>query len=254
MSLFEWSLLNPAENEFVGLQNYIRLINDPMFWTALTNTVYFVVLTVPLIVVLSLGLALGINRGLRGQRILTTFFFVPYILPVSVAALLFTYMYGDTGVITSIFLEPLIGMNPLDSPLWAMPAIVITTAWWKVGFFFAVFLAARQNVPDRLYEAAKLDGASTWRMFRDITLPQMRNALLFVVITAFINQFQMFGQPFVMTKGGPVDSTTTIVYYLYNVGFSRHEFGFAAAVGYVLLIMLVGVSILNYKFIGTNNE
>lgn len=254
MSLYDWNMLVPSETTFIGLDNYIRMFSDPAFWNAMVNTFVFVALTVPLLVIVSLALALGVNRGIKGQRILTTIFFIPYILPVSVAALVFLYMLAEGGVITTYVLGPLLGGSPLDSELWALPAIVITTVWWKVGFFFAVLLAARQSVPERLYEAAKLDGAGSWRMFWDISVPQMRHAILFVVITSFINQFQVFGQPFVMTKGGPVGATQTIVYYLYSVGFQRHEFGFAAAVGYVLLVILVGVSIFNYKFIGTTNE
>ncbi len=130
-----------------------------------------------------------------------------------------------------------------------MPALAIATVWWQLAFNFIILLAARQNVPDRLYEAAKLDGASTWRMMRDITIPQMQNPLIFVVIVTFVGSFQVFGQPFIMTDGGPSFETTTIVLYLYDTAFTGREFGYAAAVGYVLFMILIAVSATSYYFL-----
>ncbi|MFC6976014.1 carbohydrate ABC transporter permease [Halomicroarcula sp. GCM10025709] len=253
MSLFEWNFLNPSESTFIGLDNYARLVNDPAFWNALWNTLEFVALTVPLIVVVSLVLALGLNKELKGSRLLQFVYFSPYVLTVSVVAIVWSQMFAQSGIGTH-FLGWLFEGSPLNSKFWAMPAIVITTVWWQAGFYFAVLLAARQNVPERLYEAARLDGAGPWRMFRDITLPHMKNALLFVVIASTIFQFQVFGQPFLMTDGGPVGETETLVVYLYELGFRARELGFGAAVGYTLLAILVGVSILNYVLVGTNNE
>jgi multiple sugar transport system permease protein len=253
MSLHEWNFLEPSQSTFVGLDNYARLLSDPVFWNALWNTVEFVALTVPLIVVVSLVLALGLNKELAGSRVLQFIYFSPYVLTVSVVAIVWSQMFSQTGVGTQ-YLDWLFDGSPLNSTTWAMPAIVITTAWWQAGFYFAVLLAARQNVPERLYEAARLDGAGPWRMFRDVTLPHMRNALLFVVIASTIFQFQVFGQPFLMTNGGPVGSTETLVLYLYELGFKTRELGFGAAVGYTLLVILVGVSVLNYLLVGGDNE
>lgn len=253
MSLYEWNFLTPAESTFIGLDNYVRLINDPQFWNALWNTLEFVAMTVPLIVVVSLILALGLNQELKGSRILQFVYFSPYVLTISVVALVWTQMFAQNGVGTH-YLSWLFEGTPLSSKFWAMPAIVVTTVWWQTGFFFAVLLAARQNVPERLYEAAKLDGAGPWRMFRDITIPNMKNGLLFVVIASTIFQFQVFGQPYLMTNGGPVGSTETLVYYLYELGFETRSLGFGAAVGYTLLVILVLISALNYYIIGGNNE
>jgi multiple sugar transport system permease protein len=253
MSLHDWNLLFPSESQFIGLENYSRMLNDPAFWQAFKNTVVFVAVTVPLLLIVSLLLALGVNREIKGRRLLRIAYFSPYILTVSVVGILWEYMYGSQGAIGN-YLEPLIGTTPLSSATYALGAIILATVWWQTGFFFAILLAARQNVPQELYEAAKLDGARSWRMFRDITLPQMRNSLLFVSITGFIFQFQVFGQPYTMTKGGPVGSTATLVFYLYEVGFSRQQFGFAAAVGYIVLLILVVVSIANYKLIGVDDK
>jgi len=253
MSLHNWDILSPSESEFIGLANYVKMFNDPSFWESLFNTVIFVAVTVPGILILSLALALGVNREIKGQRFLRIAYFSPYILTVSVVGILWQYMYGTQGIIGTI-LAPILGTTPLASPDIALLAIIVATIWWQTGFFFAILLAARQNIPQELYEAAKLDGAWQWRTFLDVTLPQMRNAILFVVITGFIFQFQVFGQPYTMTNGGPAGSTTTLVLYLYEVGFSRQQFGFAAAVGYVVLLILVVVSLANYYIIGVDKN
>ncbi|SEP16683.1 carbohydrate ABC transporter membrane protein 1, CUT1 family (TC 3.A.1.1.-) [Halogranum amylolyticum] len=253
MSLHEWNFLEPSKSTFVGLENYARLLNDPAFWNALWNTLEFVGMTVPLIVGLSLVLALGLNQELKGSRILQFIYFSPYVLTVAVVGIVWAQMFAQSGVGTQYF-SWLFSGSPLNSKFWAMPVIVITTVWWQAGFYFAVLLASRQNVPERLYEAARLDGAGPWRMFRDVTLPHMKNGLLFVVIASTIFQFQVFGQPYLMTKGGPVGNTETLVYYLYQLGFQTRELGFGSAVGYTLLLILIGVSALNYVIVGTNDE
>jgi multiple sugar transport system permease protein len=253
MSLFEWNFLTPSESTFIGMENYVRLIEDPTFWNALWNTLEFVGLSVPLIVGLSLILALGLNKELMGSRLLRFLYFSPYVLTIAVVGLIWVQMFAEGGIGTML-LGSFIQGSPLNSEFWAMPAIVITTVWWQTGFYFAVLLAARQNVPERLYESARLDGAGPWRMFRDITLPNMKSGLLFVVVASTIFQFQVFGQPYLMTKGGPSGETQTLVYYLYQLGFETRELGFGAAVGYTLLAILILVSVLNYYIVGTNNE
>lgn len=247
MSFYDWNALFPSESEFIGLENYRVLLNDPLFWESLVNTVYFVVLTVPPLVILSTLLALGVNRNVKGKWLLRTIFFSPYILTVSVIALLFEELFAGGGLI-AYWLNTLFGLqtNFLRSTTWSMIAVAAATVWWQVAFNFIIMLAARQSVPDRLYEAARLDGASSYQMFRDITLPQMRNPLLFVVIITFIGSFQVFGQPWIMTGGGPDFSTTTIVMYLYQSGFQSRSFGYAAAIGYILFLILISVSLVNY--------
>ena len=251
MSFFDWNAVMPAQSEFIGLENYRELAGDQRFWQALKNTVWFVVLTVPAIVVGALLLALGVNRDVRGQWLLRTVFFSPYVLTVAVIGLLWADLFNSSGVIP-YYLRFLTdgSVNWLNSHSLAMPAIAVASIWWTIAFNFVVLLAARQNVPDRLYEAAKLDGASSWRMMIDITIPQMKNPMIFVVITSFVASFQVFGQPYIMTDGGPAFSTTTIVMYLYQEAFASHEFGYAAAIGYVLFMILVAVSATSYYFLG----
>lgn len=251
MSFHDWNAFFPSESVFIGLENYRALIGDARFWQALWNTVYFVILTVPALIVVPLLLALGVNRNVKGQTTLRTIFFSPYILTVSIMAILWTELFSSRGLIRYV-LSFVLEDPPrfLISQTWAMIAIAVATIWWVMAFNFVILLAARQNVSERLYEAAKLDGASTYRMMRDVTIPQMRNPLMFVVIITFVGSFQVFGQPYIMTSGGPDFSTHTIVMYLYTTGFQARDFGYAASVGYVLFLILIGVSLVNYYALG----
>lgn len=252
MSFHDWDPLVPSNSVWIGPQNYVELAADPIFWNSLGNTVYFVVLTVPTIVVLGLALALGVNRATVGKTTLRTIYFSPYILTVSVVAIVWLEVYGGDFGPLNYYLRFAIDSPPnwLTSQFWAMPALAWMTVWWGIGFNFIIFLAARQNVPERLYEAARLDGAGPWRAFRDITLPQMTNAVLFVVIIQFILQFQVFAQPFIMTDGGPANATETLVMYLYTSAFQNRAYGYAAAIGYVLFLILIAVSAVNYYVLG----
>ncbi len=256
MSLFDWNAFAPSQSEFILLDNYVRMFQDPTFWKALRATVVFVVLTVPTLVILGLAIALGVNRDVKGKRVLRTVFFSPYVLTVSVVSLIWAELYApDYGPI-NYYLEFLVSNPPswLNSFTFAMPAVALATIWWTVGFNFVILLAARQGVPERLYEAARIDGASTWRAFRDITLPQMRPAIMFVTTVQFIASFQIFGQVFIMTNGGPGNSTQTLVMYLFRMAFREQEFGYGAAIGYFLFFVLVAVSLINYRFIGGDTQ
>ncbi|SFR97065.1 carbohydrate ABC transporter membrane protein 1, CUT1 family [Halomicrobium zhouii] len=248
MSFFEWDLLQPAQSEFVGIENYVTLLSDPLFWKALKNTAWFVVLTVPSLLIVSMIIALGINRGIKGKKVLQFFYFVPYVMTVSIVGFLWLQLYASNGVFT-VYLGRFVG-GILTNQAFALPALSLLTVWWQAGFYFAVLLASRQNVPERLYEAAQLDGAGPWRQFWDITLPQMKNAIIFVLIAGTVFQFQVFGQVETMTSGGPNEATITLVYYLYQLGFKTFDLGYGAAVGYVILLILIGVSVLNYAIVG----
>lgn len=256
MSLFDWNAFNPSQSEFILVENYVRMVQDPTFWKAVRATVFFVLLTVPTLVGLGLALALGVNQNIRGKRFLRTVFFSPYVLTVSVVSLMWAELYAPEYGPFNYYLELFMSNPPawLNSFTFAMPAVALATIWWTVGFNFVILLAARQGVPERLYEAARIDGASTWRAFKDITLPQMRSAIMFVTTVQLIASFQVFGQVYIMTNGGPGDSTQTLVMYLFRVAFRQQEFGYAAAIGYFLFAVLVSVSLINYKFIGGSDQ
>ncbi len=251
MSLFDWNAFAPAQSEFILFENYTRMLGDPAFWGSVRATVVFVVLTVPTLVVLGLALALGVNRDVKGKRVLRTVFFSPYVLTVSVVSLIWAELYAPQYGAINYYVGYLVQNPPswLNSFTWAMPAIALATIWWTVGFNFVILLAARQSVPERLYEAAKIDGASSWRAFKDITLPQMRSAIVFVTTVQFIWSFQVFGQAYIMTNGGPGESTQTLVMYLFRMAFNEGQFGYAAAVGYFLFFVLVAVSLGNFYFV-----
>ena len=256
MSLFDWNAFNPSQSEFILFENYVRMLQDPAFFKAVRATVVFVLLTVPTLVGLGLLLALGVNQDIRGKRFLRTVFFSPYVLTVSVVSLIWAELYAPEYGPLNYYVGFLMSNPPswLNSFTFAMPAVALATIWWTVGFNFVILLAARQGVPERLYEAARIDGASTWQAFKDITLPQMRSAIMFVTTVQLIASFQVFGQVFIMTNGGPGNSTQTIVMYLYRMAFRQQEFGYAAAIGYFLFFVLVSVSVINYKFIGGSDE
>ncbi|WP_417936242.1 carbohydrate ABC transporter permease [Haloarcula onubensis] len=256
MSLFDWNAFNPSQSEFILFENYVRMLQDPAFYKAVRATVVFVVLTVPTLVGLGLLLALGVNQDIKGKRFLRTVFFSPYVLTVSVVSLIWAGLYAPEYGPLNYYVGFLMSNPPswLNSFTFAMPAVALATIWWTVGFNFVILLAARQGVPERLYEAARIDGASTWQAFKDITLPQMRSAIMFVTTVQLIASFQVFGQVFIMTNGGPGNSTQTLVMYLYRMAFRQQEFGYAAAIGYFLFFVLVSVSIINYKFIGGDDE
>lgn len=244
-----------SQTEWVGLQNYVDLFTDPVFYNALEGTFLFVAISVPTLVLLGLVMALGVNKDVAGKRTLRAVYFSPYVLSVAVVTLVWVQMYSSNYGLLNYYLGFVMANPPewLTSTDLVMPSLAFMTVWWLVGFNFVIFLAARQSIPERLYEAARLDGAGSWRAFRDITLPQMRNSIVFVVMVQFILQFQVFAQPYVMTQGGPKDSSDTLVYYLYRSAFSQQQFGYGAAMGYVLVAILVVIAVLNFKLIGDSD-
>jgi len=256
ISMHDWNPFNPAQSEFIFLDNYVRMFNDPLFWVSIKNTAWFVILTVPTLVVLGLLLALGVNRQLKGRGLLRIVFFSPFLLTVSVSSLVWAELLSPPSSPVNYYLSALIGWAPdwLNSGLWAMPAIALTSIWWTVGFNFIILLAARQNIPESYYEAAKVDGAYSWNMLKDITIPQMRQSLMFVIIVQFVASFQIFGQVFIMTDGGPGNATETLIFLLYRTAFRNQELGYAAAMGYFLMVVLVIVALINYKFLGDTDE
>lgn len=245
ISLHDWELVG-TRRSFVGLDNYRALFTDPMFWTAVRNTVLFVVLTVPSMTALALGLALLVNSPTRLHGALRGVFFASSVFSVSVVTLVWQMVLnGDRGLVAHFFQN--LGLQPiafLSSAFWAMPSLVVATLWWGVGLPLALFLASLQQIPPELYEAAELDHASRFTVLRRITLPAIRRTTLLVVVLQLVAQFQMFGQSELMTKGGPADSTLSIVQYIYQTGFRDWQIGLAAAMAVVLFCLMVGFSML----------
>jgi multiple sugar transport system permease protein len=234
---------------WVGLGNFIRLFGDPIFLQAVWNTFYFVLLTVPALAALGLALALALNRQARWAAVLRTIFFASTVLSVTVVALVWRLVFlpdsGLLGVITKG-----LGGTPaafLNDERLAMPAIAITTIWWCIGLPMVLFLAALQQVPRDLYEAAALDNASRWTTLRRITLPAIRRTFVLVLIIEVILQFQLFGQAQLMTLGGPNNASRPIVLFIYEAGWRQWELGYAAAAAQILFAMILVAAMVQYR-------
>ena len=238
--------------EFAGISNYVRLINDNFFWGALWNTLIFVVFSTPLMVVVGLLLALIINSKLKGLIIFRTIFFTPFILSIAVIASIWAYMFIPYTGLAS-FLMKLIGVNNeilwLNTTSLAWFVIIIATVWWTVGFNMLLFLAGLQDIPDSLYEAATIDGAGSWAKFRNITLPSLKNVTSLIIMLQIINGFKVFGQPFLITQGGPGTSTRTLVMYIFDQGFRNWRSGYASTISYALFLIVVAVALIQAKLL-----
>jgi multiple sugar transport system permease protein/raffinose/stachyose/melibiose transport system permease protein len=243
---------NPIGTTIVGVKNYTDLFGDPKFWKSLGNTIYFVVVGVPLTIALGLVIANALSRGITRFR---TVFRVGYYLPVitSIVAIAVVWRFllnPDVGLI-NILLGKLgiTGPNWLASSALAMPSIIAMAVWRNVGFAMVVFVAGMQAIPAMLYEAAAIDGAGRWQAFRYVTLPMLRPTILFMLVITTIGYLQLFEEPFVMTDGGPLDATLSVTMYMYQQGFEFFHQGYASAIAYVLFVIVAIVAFLQFRFL-----
>lgn len=234
LAFFNWDVL--LGGSFVGLQNFRRLLYDSAFHAAFINTLYFTVVTVVLSVVLGLAAALLANQALRGVVAFRSAMLLPYVALTVAVALVWQWMYQpDVGLVNSVLgYVGIEGPAWLTSPFWAMPALIIMSVWKTFGYNMVIFLAGLQSIPEHLYEAAKIDGAGRLRTFFSITLPMLSPTTFFVVVISVIGSFQVFDQALIMTGGGPGTATTTLVLYIYQVGFQAFNMGYAAAIALVM--------------------
>jgi len=245
-------LRNPIGATFVGLENYIGLATDATFWAAALNTAIYVVAGVPLTLMAGLAVAVALNGTVQRFR---TFFRVGYYLPVvtSIVAIAVVWrfvLHPDQGLMNLLLAQ--LGLpthNWLGDTALAMPAIVAMIVWKNMGFAMVIFLAGLQTIPKSLYEAARIDGAGRWGEFRYVTVPGLRPTLLFVVVTTTIGYLQVFEEPFVMTGGGPLDSTLSIAMYTYEEGFRFFHQGYAAAISYVLFVVVAVVAVIQFRLL-----
>jgi multiple sugar transport system permease protein len=220
---------------WVGLKNYIRLLVSPDFWQVIGNTVYFTIGTVIPSTVIPLVLAVLLNRNLPFTGIFRTIYFIPSIVSLVAAGLGFRWLFQTDGAIDSLLGN--FGIDKiawLSDPVWAMPVVILVSVWKQIGFNLVVFLAGLQAIPINRYEAAELDGANNWQQFWYITLPGLQSTLIFTAITTTIFTLKSFEQVYIITGGGPLNSTNLLVYYIYERAFSRFDFGYAAAAAMVL--------------------
>jgi multiple sugar transport system permease protein len=251
MSFHEWGIFGAPK--YIGAQNYVTLWNDDTFWDSLWHTLYFVILSTPPLVVLGLLLATGLNQKFRGKSIARGMIFFPYLLTVSIVGAIWRWMLQRNYGLVNYYLGKL-GFSAtgwLTDASTAMPAVAIATIWWTVGFNVIVFLAALQDIPEQLYEAARIDGADGLRSFFRITVPMLRPTMFFVIIMQIISSFQVFGQVYVMTGGGPYGTTRTMVQYLYEQGFRYFRMGYASAMAYVLFVIMLVLTLVQWKIMGS---
>ncbi|MGB3840604.1 MAG: sugar ABC transporter permease [Rhodanobacter sp.] len=242
-----YALADIRNLRFVGLHNYGELLQRPLFWTALGNTFYFVVVGVPLSIGASLGTALLLNSPLaRMKAFHRTVLFAPVVTTVVAVAVIWRYLFNTRYGLVNHALAVL-GLNPVDwlgDPHWAMPTIIAFAVWKNFGYNMIILLAGLQAVPPELYEAARIDGASRWRQFRHITLPMLRPTMVLVMVLTVAGYFQLFAEPYVMTEGGPLQSTMSVLYLMYEDGFKWWNFGVASAVAFALFGIILAVTML----------
>jgi multiple sugar transport system permease protein len=246
-----YALADLSSLRFVGLANYAQLLQTPLFWQALGNTFYFVVVGVPVSIGLSLGAALLLNaRVAKWQSFFRTALFAPVVTTVVAVAVIWRYLlHTRYGLINQGF--DAIGLAPvnwLGDPRWSMPAIILFAAWKNFGYNMIILLAALQAVPREIYESARVDGAGVWRQFSDLTLPMLAPTLVMVGIMTISGYFQLFAEPYVMTQGGPLRSTVSVLYFMYEEGFRWWNLGNASAVAFLLFVVIFAVSWVLLRF------
>jgi len=245
-----YAIASPDTARFVGLGNFAAILVDPVFWIALRNTMFFVLVGGPLTVAVSLAAAVLVNSRLaRAPGFFRSLYFTPVVTTLVAMAVVWRYLYHPHyGLINHVL--GLIGLGPVDwlgDPRWSMPAIVILSVWRKFGYNMLILLAGLRAIPDDLYEAAALDGAGAWARFRNVTLPNLAPTFLFVSVMTMIEQFQLFAEPYVMTQGGPLKSTTSIVLLMYEEGFRWWRMGHAAAIAFVLFVIMLAATMLQLR-------
>lgn len=240
-----YALSDIGNLRFVGLDNYLNLLQNPLFWRALGNTLYFVVVGVPLSIAVSLGAALLLHSKLGYLKpFFRTAYFAPVVTTVVAVAVIWRYLFHTRYGLVNWALSGL-GIDPIDwlgDPTWAMPTIILFAVWKNFGYNMIIFLAGLQAIPEDLYEAARIDGASPWRQFRHVTLPMLGPVLVLVGILTLAGYFQLFAEPYVITQGGPLQSTVSVLYLMYEEGFKWWNLGNASAVAFLLFVLMTAVT------------
>ena len=250
ISFHKWNIIQPAK-PFVGLDNYVRLFSDPRFLRAVTNTLLFMI-GVPLNLLAGLSVALLLNTKVRGQGLYRTLFYIPVVTPLVVSSIIWKWVYqGDYGLLNSYLLKFHIIESKivwLADPNLALPALIIMGIWGGTGGTMVIYLAGLQSIPEEMYDAAKVDGASAWQRLLYITIPLLRPTTFFLTITGVIGTFQIFTEVYIMTNGGPLNRTTTIGFYLYDRAFRQLDMGYATAMAFALFAMIFVFTVLQWKY------
>jgi multiple sugar transport system permease protein len=255
MSFFDWTILKPVK-PFIGLDNYQELFKDDVWWLSLKNTIYFSLLTVLGTSIIALMAALAINQINKGKEFFRVLLYMPSLLSVGVVGLTWVWLLNTQFGIINYGLS-FLGVRPVN---WlgegelVIPALSFTTMWWGFGFPMLIFIAGLQGIPEQLYEAARIDGARSRQIFFGITLPLLRPTILFVTVTGFIAHFQVFGQPFIMTRGGPGRESYTVIFYLYEIAWRAFRMGYGSAVAVSIAVIIILFTLLQFRLIGRRVE
>ena len=248
---FKYQIMRPDAMKFIGFENYQKLFSDKNFWLALKNTVYFTVIVVPCQCALALALALLVSKKFRGVAVFRTMYFAPQLTSMVVISVLWSVLYNanpNTGLINSILVS--LGMSPikfLSDANTAMNSIIFMSAWQGAGYQMMIVLAGLQGIPRDQYEAASVDGATKFKQFLYITLPGLKGTIKYVIMITMIQAMKLFTQPYIMTQGGPKNSTKTLVYYIYTQGFQKGNFGYACSIAAVFFVIVVCMSMAMKK-------
>jgi multiple sugar transport system permease protein len=256
ISLFDWKIML-KEQDFIGFANYEALWKDQIFWQALGNTAYIMVFTVVCNVVLGLLIASGLKHSFFGSNFLRVLFYAPGIISVSVLAIIGVRIWDTQLGVVNYFVTTLLHgprISWLGDPSLVLPALSITTVWWTLGFPMLVFIAGLQNIPETLYEAAKIDGANPRQSFFYITIPLIMPTMLFITVTQFIAHMQVFAQPYIISGGGPGNYSRTVVMYLYETAWRYFRFGYASAISVVLAAIMIVVTIVLFYVMRRRTE
>ncbi|WP_377475049.1 MAG: sugar ABC transporter permease [Microcoleus anatoxicus] len=248
---FTTGSFTPSGMRFIGLKNYWSLLTNPDFWQVVQNTIYFTTVTVIPSLVIPLGLAVLLNRSFAWRGILRTAYFIPSITSLVAVGLGWRWLFQTEGPVNHLLRA--VGLNPipwLSSTVWAMPVLILLSIWKQLGFNMVIFLAGLQAIPVNRYEAAELDGADAWQQFWYITLPGLRPTLVFATVTTAIFTLRSFEPVYVITGGGPLNSTNLLVYYIYDQAFAQFDFGYAAAAATLLMAVALGLVYLQLKVWG----
>ena len=245
-----YSLGDAGNARWVALDNYARLLRTPLFWAALKNTFYFALVGGPLSIAASLAAALLVNaKATRFKGLFRTIYFIPFVTTLVAVSIVWRYLYHPRYGLLNYGLG-FLGLGPVDwlgDPRWAMPAIILLAVWKNFGYNMLIFIAGLQSIPEELYEAAHLDGASAVQRFRHVTVPMLGPTLLFVGVITMIGYFQLFAEPYVMTAGGPLRATTSVVLLMYEEGFRWWRMGYAAAIAFVLFLVILVATLIQFR-------
>lgn len=249
LTVHNWNIVSPNK-PFVGTRNYEILFSDPLFWKALGNTAIFLAVHIPLQIVVALLLAVVLNQQIRGRGLFRTAYFLPYVTSGAIVSLIWLRLYADDGMLNQLLATISLGpVGWLSNPKVAMTSIAVMATWKNVGYYLMIFLASMQSIPAQLYEESYLNGANAWQRFRYITFPMLNPAFILVVILSTIGGFSLFVEPFVMTGGGPLDATLSLVLYLYQQAFQFLRMGYAATIGVVLALLIFLVTVIQRRFL-----